>query len=989
MPPRPPTPPRPTRPLAWAPGSPRGPSLGRRLTWWGLVAAVALAGALAGLALAAPELARAALRDRLDRLEARTGRRVTVGTISAPLWGTLALRDVAMTGPDGVTPQLSVARVETDLSLLALAAGRRRPRTLALSGLRARLTVGRRGLEGVQDLLPRGGSPSAPGGARQAVEIQLDDAAVDLRLAIPGVAMPGGPARGIVRITHAELTRGDTGEGPSGTVGSRDSRLRAEARGQVEVAGASVDLRARVADGEASLTFAPALAVPLEVGGRRVVLSLSGVARSRPNGEVSVVAPRLALHDGEAEAEVATLEVATTAGWQPAREAVFGARVEGARGALGGVKGAAELIRFHRGAAGAGGQLVAQGLSLGGARWSVTLARATASLRGDAWVDAAAPPGPARPTEGLPPVAGLRHAVREVVLESPRLTLQSRRDGGGRGAGAQSGPRAGHPASAPSGPRGPRLEGLARRALGMARTLAAATTIVVRDGAVEAQGGPGEAPYGLRGLSAQLRPSPSGATSVAVTAAVRRGGRGGHPTGDIDVRATLDAEGRVERADGRVRGTDLAHLLSRASEYVVVDRDTALDLQFAYTALPTSAAPARPVRRLRGSLRATDLGFHAWRISHEPVRGLNVAARFEGTVKERPGGRVVEVDLPSLRVGEANVEGTLRVSLERGAPPKIEARVRMPRQDCAAVRRSIPASLIPRLKGLQVRGDMEFTATLDVDLARPKELTLRMDGSMDRCQVVSLGGGIDLDALRGRTYVHHPVEPERGRRDDIAVGPGTSQWVRSKLLPGFVKAAAVVTEDRSFTRHKGIRWDLVARALKLDLAGERFIYGGSTITQQLVKNLYLTREKTLSRKLEEAIISMEMERRFTKDQILTLYINVVEYGPDIYGVKRAARFYFGKQPWELSPLEAAFIMGLKPFPKAGFKQWTKQHLNGWWVTRVKKVLEMMYRREHAITWTELQAAAPYQPRFRAQGQPMSGAPAYVPPPPPPADAGKR
>ena len=262
---------------------------------------------------------------------------------------------------------------------------------------------------------------------------------------------------------------------------------------------------------------------------------------------------------------------------------------------------------------------------------------------------------------------------------------------------------------------------------------------------------------------------------------------------------------------------------------------------------------------------------------------------------------------------------------------------------------------------------MWFDAQLAVDLEKPKELTLEVLGDMKKCEVLSLGDSIDLSKLRGRKLVHHPVEPKAGVRTDISVGPGTSQWVPSRLLPRFVKAAAVVTEDRGFWGHGGVRWVLVRRALKLNFKHGRFVYGGSTITQQLVKNLYLTREKTLGRKLEEAIVAMQMEREFTKDEILTMYVNVVEYGPDIYGVKKASRHYFGKQPRHLSPLEAAFIMGLKPWPAGGFKQWLKGSVNDYWIKRLKHVLSMMHRREGAISAEQVEEAAPYQPNFRPRG----------------------
>jgi monofunctional biosynthetic peptidoglycan transglycosylase len=181
-----------------------------------------------------------------------------------------------------------------------------------------------------------------------------------------------------------------------------------------------------------------------------------------------------------------------------------------------------------------------------------------------------------------------------------------------------------------------------------------------------------------------------------------------------------------------------------------------------------------------------------------------------------------------------------------------------------------------------------------------------------------------------------------------------------------VKLAAWVTEDRRWTEHGGVRWDLVERALKLDLEYGRFVYGGSTITQQLVKNLYLTRGKNLARKLEEMIIAWQMERTLTKDEILTTYINCIEYGPDVYGIKAAAKHYFDKKVQDLDAIEAAFIMGLKPYPSAGYKQWLKGELDHWWIKRVSHVLDIMASfGPELITADEAKGFAPYQPTFRA------------------------
>ena len=271
-------------------------------------------------------------------------------------------------------------------------------------------------------------------------------------------------------------------------------------------------------------------------------------------------------------------------------------------------------------------------------------------------------------------------------------------------------------------------------------------------------------------------------------------------------------------------------------------------------------------------------------------------------------------------------------------------------------------------------------AQLSLDLDDPRGLRLRVDGDMEDCSVLSLGRKVSLERLGAEEFIHHPVEPKKGVRQDISVGRGTDSWVPMDQIPRFVTAAAVVTEDRSFYTHKGVRWNLVARGLKMNLAHGRFVYGGSTITQQLVKNLFLTREKTLSRKLEELVISWAMERVLSKEEILELYMNVIEYGPDIYGLRNASHHYFGKPPGELSPIEAAFIMGLKPYPRGGYLQWERRRLSRWWVSRLKKVLEMMHRREKAITLAEVEAGAPYNHLdFRKRGESLWGGTPYVRP----------
>jgi penicillin-binding protein 1A len=138
--------------------------------------------------------------------------------------------------------------------------------------------------------------------------------------------------------------------------------------------------------------------------------------------------------------------------------------------------------------------------------------------------------------------------------------------------------------------------------------------------------------------------------------------------------------------------------------------------------------------------------------------------------------------------------------------------------------------------------------------------------------------------------------------------------VRLIDLPPYLPKAFVAIEDRRFFEHTGIDPVGVSRALFRDLTGASGIEGGSTLTQQLAKNLFLTRERTLSRKIQEAILALWLERRYSKDQILELYLNRVYFGSGAYGVEAAAQKYFGKSARFVTLSEAALLAGLMKSP---------------------------------------------------------------------------
>ena len=157
--------------------------------------------------------------------------------------------------------------------------------------------------------------------------------------------------------------------------------------------------------------------------------------------------------------------------------------------------------------------------------------------------------------------------------------------------------------------------------------------------------------------------------------------------------------------------------------------------------------------------------------------------------------------------------------------------------------------------------------------------------------------------------------------------------------------AVISHEDGGFYEHGGFAPWAIRDALVRNLEEGRYVVGASTISMQLAKNLYLQREKTLARKAQEVILTWWLENALTKDQILELYLNVIEYGPGVYGLRNAAAYYFGRFPSELSPAEAAFLACMLPSPKRYHVSYERGALTRSMKNRSRRLLEHMAKRE--------------------------------------------
>ena len=139
-------------------------------------------------------------------------------------------------------------------------------------------------------------------------------------------------------------------------------------------------------------------------------------------------------------------------------------------------------------------------------------------------------------------------------------------------------------------------------------------------------------------------------------------------------------------------------------------------------------------------------------------------------------------------------------------------------------------------------------------------------------------------------------------------------YVQASEIDKTFLEAIVAIEDHRYYKHGAVDFISIGRALLTNLKAGKIVEGGSTITQQLAKNLFLTPEQTIKRKVEEIFLAYDLEKKYTKDEILELYVNVIYYGDGFTGIKEACNGYFGKEPNEITYDEATLLAGLPQAP---------------------------------------------------------------------------
>jgi len=410
-----------------------------------------------------------------------------------------------------------------------------------------------------------------------------------------------------------------------------------------------------------------------------------------------------------------------------------------------------------------------------------------------------------------------------------------------------------------------------------------------------------------------VRPSRGAKTELSDVVFARRAGNGS------EYRLTA----RVDRAGPDARLTAIAPTEGDAAESLVVSGQN-MPLSSLAPLFPASFELDRTLATGRAALSShgergysvqlladiQEMTIDDRRLAQVPVVW---SGRAELSAEIRNRGVDREINLSRLEVtsGDLRAEVSAQFRWPRGAsfPAQGEVRASIPRTSCMDALTSLPTPLRDRLSGIAARGQASAAVRIDFDADDLDATRLDLDVDVRNCRITREASHADPRSLTS------PFEHTFPNGETRRIGLGVGDYAPLRSLPGYVDGAFVAAEDARFFAHSGFDARQIERSLAVNLQQRAIVRGGSTISQQLVKNVFLVHDRSLARKLQEAILTWRLEQHLSKRMILERYLNIIELGDGVYGIPAAARYWFAKTPRELNVAEAAFLAALTPSPR--------------------------------------------------------------------------
>jgi len=455
---------------------------------------------------------------------------------------------------------------------------------------------------------------------------------------------------------------------------------------------------------------------------------------------------------------------------------------------------------------------------------------------------------------------------------------------------------------------------------------------------------------GEHGISFQVAPAPSAEHALRLSLEL--------PEGAGEVKASI-AGGPVSLADLGVQEGDFG--LKDVSKATLEAQGTAT----------LSAKGDELSWSGKGKLAGVSIE-KSW-LAPQRVRGISVGLRGKGNIAV--DGKRLHIDDGELAFGSVKV--SVRGDLEQTREyQKLQLDGGVPLASCQAMLESIPDGLAPLLSGMRASGTFSLTGRAEID-TRDLSKMVTSWAVANECRITDVP--LAVSPRKFSTTSTREVLDANGRPVQVPFGPGTATWVPRQAISRHMETAILICEDAGFFRHRGFDQEAIRNSIKMNVEAGRFVRGASTVSMQLAKNLYLSRQKTVSRKLQEAVLTLLLEQELSKDQILELYLNAIEFGPGLYGVGPAAAYYFNTTASHLSLGQALYLASILPNPKRQYFGADGAVTPGW-SGYLRKLMQIAFK-IHRIDEQELEEAlseqvtfkVPYSPRVPVEGEPEAPA----------------
>ncbi len=314
------------------------------------------------------------------------------------------------------------------------------------------------------------------------------------------------------------------------------------------------------------------------------------------------------------------------------------------------------------------------------------------------------------------------------------------------------------------------------------------------------------------------------------------------------------------------------------------------------------------------------------RLSFEPVGPLNFDVDSDGVIDfndqqlqvekfnilfHNPSGNPVTLQMSSL----LNIRKT--IGDNKNFASNLTLALTMPSTDCSSVIQTFSESVLGDVKKFKLEGKVDFGMSFQFNLHNPEDTNYRFDQFNFDCTIIEAPMNFSQKYLESAFVLERASDGERIK--EIHVDPRDANFASFNSIAKVLVDTVVASEDTGFWAHHGIEAGALEQAVKRNLSEGRLAVGGSTITMQTARNLFLSRDKNLTRKLQEIFLSWYLEKILTKKRIMEIYLNIIEYGPNIFGIQNASQHYFDKPAAMLTLKQSVFLAQLLPAPVARYR----------------------------------------------------------------------